>query len=128
MPNESGAWPGRSAFKEGTEMSAGQLRRIIDGLASRIQGGGRTIKVNTFPGGQIQITALGKKGSGGVGGYTVAPVGELPPIPTTGMREVYWDASIEPNTGDNQIWRCYAGQTLWYPTQKTSHRNGAPTG
>lgn len=65
------------------------------------------------------------KGFGGMGGYNVGIVTALPAIPTSGMKEVYW-TSGGGGTGDNQVWRAYAGQSVWYPTQKFTSKSGTP--
>lgn len=48
----------------------------------------------------------------------------LPPIPTTGMKEVYW-TSADTGTGDDQVWRAYKGDTEWSPTQRLTDKSGA---
>lgn len=55
-------------------------------------------------------------------------VTHLPPIPDYGMRDVYWISSEDNSsaTGDGQIWRAYAGQDRWYPTQKFTSLSGIP--
>lgn len=134
MPNQSGAWPKQGAFQAGRELSAAQLQRVVDALASRIVGDGKTIKVRTFPNGQICIE--GTPGGGGLGTVTYTgpkAVPKLPPIPESGMLEVYWygspppEGTPQPGTGDNQVWRAYAGQTRWTPTQKGTNYSGLPT-
>lgn len=52
-------------------------------------------------------------------------VEELPDIPTEGMKEVYW-TSTGFGVGDDQIWRAYAGQEEWTPTQLLTDKSGAP--
>ena len=125
MPNEAGPWPLSTSMREGKPVSAEQLRRIIDSLTRRISGDGKTIRVRTFAGGQIIIEAIGRENTGG-GSYAIRSVGTLPAIPTNGMDEVYWDSTITPNTGDDQVWRVYAGQTKWTPTQKFTSKSGVP--
>ncbi len=49
----------------------------------------------------------------------IETVSSLPPIPEGGMREVFW-------TGDNQIWKVFAGQSKWTATQYTSSLSGVP--
>lgn len=55
---------------------------------------------------------------------TVPVVTALPPIPDYGVAEVYWTSTG--GTGDNQVWRAYAGQTKWVPTQKFTTKSGTP--
>lgn len=49
----------------------------------------------------------------------VIAVAALPPIPSSGMLEVFL-------TPDNQVWRAYAGQTEWTPTQAMTEISGVP--
>lgn len=49
----------------------------------------------------------------------------LPAIPTTGMKEVYW-TSTGAGTGDDQVWRAFAGQSQWFPTQRLTDLSGNP--
>lgn len=51
-------WIDQSKFKVGMPLSATELNRIIDALANRITGDGKTILVRAFPGGQITISAI----------------------------------------------------------------------
>lgn len=55
----------------------------------------------------------------------VETVDSLPAIPASGMLEVFW-ASTSPGDGDDQVWRAYAGQSAWTPTQKSSTLSGIP--
>lgn len=134
MANNSGVepngpeFPGASKFQEGRAISATQMQRIVRALTRRITGDGRTIRVNTFPNGQITIAAI-RTGSIGSGGRAdnVPRVGALPALPIRGKQEVFWDSGLSPNTGDNQIWHSYAGQSRWYPTTFTD-KSGAPPG
>lgn len=127
MPNESGPLPRMGAFGENKPLSADELRKIVAQLATRIIGDNKTIKVRAFPNGQICIEGMGG-GPKGMGGYQVPAVNNLPAIPSSGMREVYWNApgDHEDGTGDGQIWRTYAGMSVWYATQKTTTLIGAP--
>jgi len=59
------------------------------------------------------------------GGSDVAIVTSLPAIPTSGMLEVFW-TSAGVGTGDDQVWRVYAGQSAFTPTQFTSSLSGTP--
>lgn len=135
MPNESGAYPNKSVWAAGNPISASEMRRIVDTLASRITGDGKTILVRAFPGGQLCIEGIGRGAAGGVAApYTVARVDALPDIPSSGMLEVFWNASLADDpengtfagTGDGQVWRAYAGQIRWTPTQKFTSKVGLP--
>lgn len=134
MPNQSGPKPTSTAFAPGKPVSAEQMNRIIDTLAHRIVGDGKNIKVNAFPNGQIVISGTPSGGGGGATAIPpgVLPVPKLPPIPTSGKKEVYWYGNppppgyTTPGTGDNQVWVAYYLDTRWYPTQKTSSRSGIP--
>jgi len=57
-------------------------------------------------------------------GSDVPVVLVLPAIPTDGMAEVYW-TSLGGGTGDDQVWRAYANQAAWTPTQKFTAKSGA---
>ena len=128
MPNSTGdIQPIAGRFREGQEISSHQLRAIVDMLASRITGDNKTIRVRSFPGGQLLIESTAKLTKSGGGAYAVNAVGSLPAIPDSGMLEVYWDSTLNPYTGDNQIWRTYAGMSLWYPTQKSTAKVGTPS-
>lgn len=61
MPNNANPWPVKAKFKEDAPVSANQLARIVDALARRIVGDGKSIKVSSFPGGQILIEGVGQK-------------------------------------------------------------------
>lgn len=63
--------------------------------------------------------------TGGGGGSNCPTVLVLPAIPTGGMREVFW-TSVGAGTGDDQVWRAFAGQGAWTPTQFTSILSGTP--
>lgn len=52
-------------------------------------------------------------------------VDDLPAIPGSNMLEVFWTSDGD-GTGDDQVWRAYAGQTAWTPTQATSSLSGVP--
>jgi len=58
---------------------------------------------------------------------TIPAVGALPAIPTSGSLSVFWDSTIPPYTGDNQIWDAYAGQNVWYPRQFLTTKSGTPS-
>lgn len=130
MPNESGAWPSNGAFQAGRELSAAQLQRVVNSLASRIIGDGKTIKVRTFPSGQICIEGTRDGGGLGAASSGIQSVTVLPPIPESGMLEVIWLAPTAPpgtpgtGTGDGQIWRSHAGASRWYPTEYTTSLSG----
>lgn len=110
-------------WQEGKQVSAEQMRRIVEALTHRIVGDNVTIRVRSFPGGQIIIE--------GIRGGDVNPIPPvatkvevpavtvLPAIPTTGMEEVYL-------IGDGQVWRAYVGQGRWTPTQYSTTRTGLP--
>ena len=57
--------------------------------------------------------------------FIVDTVDDLPSIPASGMREVFWTSSGS-GTGDDQVWRAYAGQSEWTPTQKRTTKSGTP--
>lgn len=131
MANQSGPQPRIEKFAEGKPVSAEELKRAIDALTHRIVGDERTIQVRSFPGGQIIIGAVGGGHKSGVmATTTVKRVGKLPPIPATGMLDVFWysgsPGADADGTGDNQVWRAYAGQTRWTPTQKGTNLSGLP--
>ena len=63
MPNDSSAWPDKSTMREGGEMSATQLGRVIDGLSRRIVGDNKNVSVRSFPGNQLVIESIGTKKS-----------------------------------------------------------------
>lgn len=72
----------------------------------------------------LAVVALG---TGGGNSGEVPRVGKLPAIPDTGKKEVRWDSSISPFTGDNQNWMCMAGDTKWTPLQRSTDNDGTPT-
>lgn len=128
MPNNSVPFPNNMAFREGGEVSAEQLNRIVTALSRRIVGDNKTIRVRVFPGNQIVIEGIGAKAVGGAAIIPEIPrVGALPAIPESGKGEVYWDSTLSPNTGDNQLWECYAGETKWTPCQRSTNKSGTPT-
>ena len=59
------------------------------------------------------------------GGLNVAIVTELPAIPASGAKFVFW-TSADGGTGDNQIWVAFKGQTKYYPLQFYTTNSGIP--
>lgn len=106
-------------FKPGDVIKADQFnesfRRATDRL--RIMQGGKF--------GDAYLPQQTMRARTGSAAYEVPIVSVLPPIPSVGMAEVFWIGP--PNgTGDNQVWRAYAGQTKWTPTQYYSLLDGTP--
>jgi len=87
--------------------------------------GGNGIRVSRMGENVIIETDTAPRGLGSSGGANVSTVEALPAIPSSGMLEVYW-TSTGAGTGDNQVWRAYAGQTSYTPTQKLSNNSGVP--
>lgn len=69
--------------------------------------------------------ALILAGGGGGGIEPVRLVDVLPAIPTAGMEEVRWK-SYDGGTGDDQVWRAYAGDSKWTATQRFTTKSGVP--
>lgn len=59
------------------------------------------------------------------GGLSVTEVTELPAIPTSGAKIVFWK-STGGGTGDDQLWIAYAGQSAWTPMQFLTSKSGTP--
>lgn len=77
-----------------------------------------------------QQTLIRAKGARATGGFVIDEVAELPPIPASGYRFVYWygDDDSEGGTGDYQIWLAYAGATMYAPLQFATNKSGIPIG
>jgi hypothetical protein len=50
--------------------------------------------------------------------------GDLVPFITI---DVFWDSTMSPNTGDNQIWTAHKPQTKYYPQQFLTDKSSTPT-
>lgn len=117
----------------------GRLNRNLEQLeqeVSEIEGGGEGGTVNLYdqipePVGVGEAVGTSSEASPGdhthryIGKADLEVVTALPAIPLEGMHEVYW-TSAGGGTGDNQIWRAFEGQSLWYPTQKLTILLGTP--
>lgn len=86
------------------------------------------------PGANVNIERAGdqmlvRAKGGPPGGFAIDPVADLPPIPTTGWRFVYWygDNDDEGGTGDYQVWFAYVNQIMWSPLQFATPLSGIPT-
>lgn len=142
MPNESNRWPDKKLIRENYSISASMINQIVAALSRRIVGDGKTVNVRTFPGGQLVIesingTAAKKTKNAEV---VIDVVARLPPIPEKGMREVFWvgpqtqakdpnkpDTALPINgNGDHQVWRAFAAQSHWTPTQRATNLVGTP--
>lgn len=114
--------PNSSRYKKGAVIPAASLNKNARLQTTKVVGG-KGIRVS----GQGQEIVISQTGVARGGGTTmrVQTVLALPAIPTTGMKEVFWTSAGE-GTGDDQVWRAYAGQTRWYPTQKWTSLSGTP--
>lgn len=119
-------------FREGQKLTAADLNQMQQMLLRSIRPGPGIMIQPT--GGGICISRqkdrlfIDEGGGGGGEGYFVPIVAKLPLIPIIGMAEVFWATTqyIAGGTGDNQVWRAYQGQKLWFPTQFRTDRIGLP--
>lgn len=117
MPNDGAPIvPQAGMMREGAPLSAGQLRAVVDMLARRITGDGKTIQVRAFPGGQIVIGALGtpKKSTGSP--FSIKRVEALPDIPEAGFLFVIFEG---------KLWFAFEGYARWYPIDQYTTTTGA---
>lgn len=52
-------------------------------------------------------------------------VDELPAIPTSGIKWVFW-TSTSPGTGDDQVWEACEEDAEWSPQDKLTTKDGTP--
>lgn len=102
-------------------ITADMLNNIANSIVGRIIGG-RGISVRRISN-NIVIESIVMGSVGGASVSAILVVETLPPIPNAGMEEVYW-TSVGAGTGDDQVWRAYAGQSSWTPTQKLTTLSG----
>jgi hypothetical protein len=78
--------------------------------------------------GAISISAdapRAQQGAVGGGGFDVAIVAALPPLPESGIKMVFW-TSDDGGTGDDQLWVAFAGQPAYTPMQYYTVLSGVP--
>jgi len=112
----------RDRIRPGQPLTADALNRIVDAVLDRLRAGpgvyatrvGREVVLRAAP----AVTTSG---------FTIDRVTEqLPPIPTTGPRIVWWVDSSQGGTGDNQLWAACPGQSRWTPLQNWTWLDGTP--
>ncbi len=110
----------------GQPLTADALNRIVDAVLDRLRAGPGVYA--TRVGREVVLSAVpAATAAGSLTGLTINRVTELPPIPTTGPRIVWWVDSSQGGTGDNQLWAACPGQSRWTPLQNWTWLTGEPS-
>lgn len=114
-------------FRKGDIISHQTLNTLLEKMANLIRGGNGILVQRSGQNIVISQGSTQRSVGGGSISSSIRAVGALPAIPTSGADSVFWDSTISPNTGDDQIWDAYAGQSAWYPRQFLTTKSGTPS-
>ena len=115
--------------QRGSVLQSSQWNRITEYIKRNIVGGrgitigrqGQQLVISAETGGR----AGGAKSSTQAQTLSVDTVENLPAVPTSGIRFVYW-TSAGAGTGDNQVWSATEYDSVWTPEQQTTTNNNTP--
>lgn len=108
--------------RAGDVLTADVLNRIVEAVLDRIHAGVSTSSIRTSGG--VTLSTRAPSMTWFPAHIGIDEVTELPPVPTTGPRIVWWVDSSRGGTGDNQLWAACPGQSRWTPLQNWTWLDG----